>query len=594
MLFKISRAFVVGSIVVMLLYACGKNFLDTSPRGVLDEETLTDEKGLNNLLIGAYALLDNYDQAIEFNQFGASASNSLFGDIGGTVANKGSALGDQCEIYCPIERHEATSLNKACNDQWRVLYEGIKRTNQVLRISSRIDDLSDATRKNIDGQARFLRGWYHFTGRIIFKKFSYVDVADDDKIISGEIVAVPNEDEIFPRIVEDAKYAWENLPEAQDARGRINKWVAGAFYGKVLLYTGDYANARTVLTDVVENGKTPLGVKFDLVANYADNFDVDKENNIESVFAFQASANDNGGGGNANWGDMLNTPQNAGGGAGFYTPTYYFTNHFKTTAGGLPVATPQNTEVLDPYGQAGYTEYAGPVDPRLDWTVGRKGIPYHDWGMVDASWIRTDPGVTAPFSSGPYHPKKGTIRSSQTQGARDAGVWFSTGGVSLNINLIRFADVLLMAAEAEAEAAGGSLAKAFEYVNRIRTRAANTGRVKTYANPANPLGGFTNIDADVYAVAPYAAPFASKAEAIAAIRLERLLELGMEGFRFFDLVRWGVAQSEINTFYAYERQFPYARVLQTPTTVPNYASPGDDYYPVPQQQIDLSNGVIKP
>lgn len=593
MLFKISRAFVVVSVTVVVLFACGKNFLDTSPRGVLDEGTLSDVKGLNNLLIGAYALLDNYDQAIEFNQFGASASNALFGDIGGTVANKGSEFGDQCDIYCPIERHEVTSLNKALNDQWRVLYEGIKRTNQVLRISARITDLDETTRKSIDGQARFLRGWYHFTGRIIFKKFAYIDVVDDDKIISGEIVAVPNEDEIFPKIVDDAKYAYENLPETQDARGRINKWVAGAFYGKVLLYTGDYATARTVLNDVVDNGKTPLGAKFDLVPNYGDNFDVSQENSVESVFAFQASSNDNGGGGNANWGDMLNTPQNAGGGAGFFTPTYYFVNHYKTTASGLPVANPQSTQVIDPYGQPGFTEYAGPLDPRLDWTIGRKGIPYHDWGMVDDTWIRPDPGVTAPFSSGPYHPKKGTIRNSQVQGSRDAGVWFETGGVSLNINLIRFADVLLMAAEAEAEAAGGSLAKAFEYVNRVRTRAANSAKVKTYINPANPTGGFTNTDADTYAVAPYPAVFASKAEAVAAIRLERLLELGMEGFRFFDLVRWGIAQTEINAFYNYESQLPYARVLKSPTAVPNYASPGDDYYPVPQAQIDLSNGILK-
>ena len=594
MLSKKFVAPVIFCLAVVIMYACKKSFLEVSPRGVLDEPTLTDVKGLNNLLIGAYALLDNYDQAIEFNQFGASASNSLFGDIGGTVANKGSDLSDQADIYSTVERHEVTSSNKALNDQWRVLYEGIKRTNEVLRILGRVPDLTADESKNIEGQARFLRGWYHFVGRIIFKKFAYIDVTIDDQLISGEIKGVANEEEIFPKIIEDAKFAWENLPETQSAVGRINKWSAGAFYGKVLLYTKDFATARTVLNSVVDNGKNPVGLKYDLNANFGDNFDVDKENNKESVFAFQASANDNSGGGNANWGDMLNTPPNAGGGAGFFTPTYYFTNHFKTTATGVPVGNPQNTEVLDTYGQPGYTLYSGMVDPRLDWTVGRTGIPYLDWGVMDNSWIRTDQGVTAPYSSGPFHPKKGTIRSSQTQGSHDAGVWFTTGGVSLNINLIRFADVLLMAAEAETEDPAGSIAKAWQLVNRVRSRAAGSATVKTYIDDSDPSVGFTNVDAAPYRVAPYPAAFASKTEALAAIRLERLLELGMEGFRFFDLVRWGIAQQELNSFYQYESKFPYARLLRSPSVVPQYQSPGDDYYPVPQRQIDLSNGLLTP
>ena len=184
---------------------------------------------------------------------------------------------------------------------------------------------------------------------------------------------------------------------------------------------------------------------------------------------------------------MLNTPGNAGGGAAFYTPTYYFVNKFKTDASGLPVPNPDNTEVLDPYTQAGYTQYTGNVDPRLDWTVGRNGIPYHDWGVIDHSWVRPDELGAVPYSSGPFHPKKGVIRNAQVGSSHDPGVWFSTGAVSLNINLIRFADVLLMAAEAEAEDAGGSLAKAFALVNRVRARAANTPTVKMIFEQQQPV-----------------------------------------------------------------------------------------------------------
>ena len=73
--------------------------------------------------------------------------------------------------------------------------------------------------------------------------------------------------------------------------------------------------------------------------------------------------------------------------------------------------------------------------------------------------------------------------------------------------------------------------------------------------------------------------------------LKELLELGMEGWRFFDLVRWGTAATEFNAYYNYESPMPYQVVISSKT---NYASPAKDYYPVPQQQIDLSNGFIKP
>lgn len=573
------------------IYACKKSFLDVKPEGSLDENTLTDALGLNKLLVGAYAELDNYDPRTEGFVFGPSASNALYGDIGGGVANKGSAESDQKDLYAPVQRHETNPNNNTLNIQWKVSYEGIKRTNEVLRILPKVTGMSDEDKKNVEGQARFLRGWYFFQLRIIFNKVPYIDLAIDDQLNNGEIQSVANDKEIFPMILEDAKFAYENVPEMQDAVGRVNKWNAGAFYGKVLLYTHDFATARTVLNNVVDNGKNPLGVKYDLNTHFGDNFNVDFDNNKESVFAFQASANDNAGTQNSNWGDMLNTPGNAGGGAAFYTPTYYFVNKFKTDASGLPVANPDNTEVLDTYTQAGYTQYTGSVDPRLDWTIGRSGIPYHDWGLIDHSWVRPDELGAVPYSSGPFHPKKGVIRNSQVGSSHDPGVWFSTGAVSLNINLIRFADVILMAAEAEAED-GGSLTKAFALVNRIRTRAANTPTVKKYLNNSNPSGGYSNEDAGNYKAAPYTAPFASKEEALKAIRLERLLELGMEGFRFFDLVRWGIAQQELNAFYQYESKFPYAKILKSPN-VPAYTSPADDYYPIPQKQIDLSFGFLK-
>jgi starch-binding outer membrane protein, SusD/RagB family len=560
---------------VTTLAACKRAFLEVDPQGVLDEKTLATEKGVNKLLLAAYAMLDGHDGALNLGgEWGSSGSNFLYGSIGGGEANKGSDPGDQGPNMTPIQRHDATSVNGALNDRWKALYEGVKRCNTVMQVLAKVTGISDNTRKALAGQARALRAWYHFQARITFGKVPYLDEVIDADLSSGTIQGVTNETEIWPKIVEDAKYAYENLPEAMDARGRINKHVAGAIYGKILMFTKDYATAKTVLTDVVTNGKTPLGVAFDLIPNYGDNFNVDFDNNRESVLAFQASSQDNAGARNGNWGDLLNTPAaTGGGGAGFFCPTYFFTNQFKTDANGVPVASPNNTVVLDPAGQPGYTQYNGNVDTRLDWTVGRNQVPYHDWGTALTSWQRD-------VSAGPFLAKKTMIRQSQVAGTHDASIWYIAGGTALNLNLIRFSDVILLLAEAEIEAPGGSLTTAYNLINRVRNRAKNSAVVTFPAAVGVPK------------TEPYTAVFANQAAARTALRQERLLELGLEGHRFFDLVRWGVAANDISAYFTYESAFPYQVLLKNP--VPTYSSPAKDYYPVPQQQIDLSNGFIKP
>jgi len=558
--------------IVIGMNACDKGFLENSPRGVLDEATLASEKGVSKLLLSAYAMLDGHDGGLNLGgEWGSGGSNFLYGDIGGGLANKGSDPGDQGPNMTPVQRHDITSGNGAINDRWKAIYEGVKRTNTVLQVLEKATAVDAAARKNLAGQARFLRAWYHFQARILFGKVPYLDEKIDADLASGAIAGVANDVDIYPKIVEDAKFAWDNLPVSQSAVGLANKWAAGAFYGKVLLFTKDFATAKTVLTDVVANGKNSLGVAYDLNANYYDNFNVATDNSKESVFAFQASSQDNAGARNGNWGDLLNTPSaTGGGGAGFFCPTYFFANQFKTTAAGLPDPAPNNTVVYDPFGQTGFTKYAGNVDPRLDWTIGRDKVPFHDWGTYLTTWPRDR-------SAGPYAGKKIMIRQDQVAGTHDASIWFVGGGTALNMNLIRFADVLLWAAEAEIEA--GSLTTAFNLINRVRNRAANTSKV--------PIA----VTEGVALAAPYPTVFTTQAQARTAVRLERLLELGMEGHRFFDLVRWGISATELNAYYTYEGAMPY-QVLLVPK--PTFTSPANDYYPIPQQQIDLSKGFIKP
>lgn len=561
----------LASAVIAILYACEKKFLERNPEGVLDEVTLTNEKGANRLLLSAYAMLDNHDGDLEIGgEWGSGGSNFLYGSIGGGEANKGSDPNDQGPNMTPIQRHEASATNGALNDRWRGIYEGVKRTNSVMSILANAE-MSDASRKNIAGQARALRAWYHFQARILFGKVPYLDEQIDADLANNVIEGVSNETDIYPNILADAKFAYDNLDVEMDGVGRINKYVAGAIYGKILMFTNDYTTALPVLRDVVDNGVNPLGVKYELNENYDDNFNLDFDNSKESVFAFQASSQDNASARNGNWGDLLNTPSaTGGGGAGFFTPTNYFVNQFKTTAAGVPDPAPLNTQVFDPFAQAGYTQYNGNFDPRLDWTIGRDGVEFHDWGAYLTTWPRDR-------SAGPFAGKKTMIRESQVESTHDASIWFVAGGTALNMNIIRFSDVILLLAEAEIEA--GSLDNAFELVNMVRERAQNSRTVPVPAGKGTPF------------VRPYTAAFANQDAARAAVRLERLLELGMEGHRFFDLVRWGIADQELNTYYNYESEFPY-QILLKPK--PTYESPGDDYYPIPQRQIDLSNGFLQP
>jgi starch-binding outer membrane protein, SusD/RagB family len=567
---------ILSMLVVLVALGCKKKFLDVRPLGVLDEATLATEKGVNTILISAYAMLDGHDGSFGVlgNEWGSGGSNFVFGSMGGGEANRGSSPGDQAGNMVPQIRHEGTSTSGSLNDRWKALYEGVKRTNTVLQVLAKVPSISVAAKNNIAGQARFLRAWYHFQARITFGKVPYLDEVFDEQLATGAIAGVPNDHDIFPEITADVKFAYENLPATQNAVGRINKWTAGALYGKVLMFRKDYATARTVLADVVANGTNSLGVPFDLNANYGDNFNVALDNSKESVFAFQSSSQDNAGARNGNWGDQLNFPANGGiGGAGFFCPTYYFVNSFKTDAAGLPVAAPQNNVVMDPAGQAGLTQYTGNLDTRLDWTIGRNGVPFHDWGTYATSWQRD---VTA----GPYMGKKSVIRQSQVGASHDASIWFSAGGTAINMNLIRFSDVLLLLAEAEIEAPGGSLTTAFNLINRVRSRAATSPVVTFPATFGVPV------------TAPYTVPFASQAAARTAVRLERLLELGMEGHRFFDLVRWGIAQTEMNTFYNYEAALPYQALGDLNNPKANYAGTNRDYYDIPQRQIDLSNGTL--
>lgn len=563
-----------------LFYSC-KKALEQPPLGSLTPEIIANRNGVNGLLIGAYAALDGMQGGNRSlgggDAWQASPSNWVFGAISGGDASKGSDGGDQPAVD-PIANFYSDANNAYYNSKWKALYEGVARTNNVIKLLALSTDVPDDERKNILGQARFLRAHYYFELKKLWNMVPWIDE-------TTTVFNQPNNTDIWVKINDDLKYAYENLPPTQSEIGRANKWAAGAYLAKAYLYQHKYPESRDLFDVVITQGVTTSGKKYDLNVEFSDNFKPSKEDNAEVVFAIQMAANvDPDGPSNGNNGDMLNFPYGGSpfGCCGFFQPSIDLVNHYRTNeTTGLPYLTNYNDlPVKNDMGIKGgepFDQETGTLDPRLDWTAGRRGIPYLDWGLYPGEpWIRDQ------TYGGPYGPKKNIYWQATAKTDADLTTW--APGSAINYLVIRFADVLLMGAEAEAQA--GSLSKAEDYVNRVRARAADPrGWVYQYKDDEDPLAGFSTIPAANYKVGSYpAGDFSSKGKAYAltAIYFERKIELAMEGHRFFDLVRWGIADQELNSYFGYQGK------ITSDVRNGKYIKGKNDYYPIPQRQIDLS------
>lgn len=561
-------------------YSC-KKALQQPPLGSVSEELVANKNGVNSLLIGAYAALYGMQGANQSLGGGeawqGSPSNWVFGSIAGGDASKGSDGSDQPAID-PIANFYSDANNAYYNGKWKALYEGVSRTNNVLKFLAKATDITPDEGKVIAGQARFLRAHFYFEIKKFWNNAPWIDETTTD-------FNQPVSTELWAKITSDFKFAYENLPATQGEIGRVNKWAAGAYLAKSYLYQKKYADAKAVFDVVIPSGVTSSGKKYDLNASFEDNFMPSKENNPEEVFTIQMAANaDPSGPTSGNNGDMLNFPYGGSpfGCCGFFQPSIDLVNRFRTNeTTGLPYLSNYNDyAVKNDMGVGGGTEFIpdqGTLDPRIDWTAGRRGVPYLDWGNYPgAAWIRDQ------SYGGPYGPKKNIYWQKTAATDADKTTW--APGSAINYLVIRFADVLLQAAECEAQA--GSLATAQQYVNRVRARAANKeGWVYKYIDDSNPLGGFSDVPAANYKVNEYpAGDFASQGQAYAlsAIYYERKIELAMEGHRFFDLVRWGIAEKELNAYFNYQGK------ITSDVRRGKFTSGRNEYYPIPQRQIDLS------
>ncbi|WP_183557046.1 RagB/SusD family nutrient uptake outer membrane protein [Mucilaginibacter sp. SP1R1] len=581
-------------VALCLVYSCKKNLLTQNPLGNLKPENVANAAGVNGMLIGTYSLLDGVGGIGGGSN--ASGSNWMFGSIAAGDAYKGSQPSDGGQDALPVGNFTANTSNPYITSRYTLLFDGVARANDVLRTVPLAKDLAAADAKVIVAEAKFLRGFYYLELRKMYGQVPYVDE-------TSTTYNVANTTDIYPKIEADFTAAIADLPAAQPQAGRANNWAAKAYLAKTYMFEHKFPDALTLLRDLIANGQTARGQKYALNPIFQQNFSPEgaQKNSAESVFAAQNSVNDGGLGQNGNAGDDLNFPYGGPGGCcGWFNPSQSLGNSFKTDASGLPLF--DTFDVVGKDVSNGQTPWTGTLDPRLDITVGRPGIPFLDWGNPPAAWIR-DP------TDGVFNPRKNVYSQAEKGSNSDVtpGVWNNVQLVSNNINLMRFADILLMAAEAEIEAPAGITANAEADVNLVRTRAANkdgwvykgapySPGTSSYAR--NTLGA---TPADNYLVSNYpAGSFTDKTYARKAIRFERKLELGMEGMRFFDLQRWdgastglpngsftsdGSMAKEINAFFAYDVRINSQ--LQGAHFTPGL----NEYYLIPQSQIDLSKSL---
>ena len=531
-----------------MLSSCGENFLYKDPQGSVDQQALTNAQGVEMLIITAYANLTGSTG------WGSSMFNWTFGGIYGGDANKGSDTGDQA-VLNSLENYTLLNTNGYLNDKWTWVYQGAKRANLALQVLDNVEDMSESLKNTRKAELYFLRAVFYFEGVKVFgSHIPYLDetVTDNDP-------KVHNDKDIYSDILADVDKAIAGLPNQPADLGRAYVWAAKGLKAKILMQQGKMTEAEPILADVLNNGTTNSGKKFGLADDLTDNWSTYKDNTSpESIFEIQFSNDGNEHGNNAM---SICYPHNSGPGGccGFYQPSFELVNSFQVDANGLPylngeyrtkpsvtVLQPDNGNVLLPDGAKALSinDATVAVDPRLDFSIGRIGIPYKDYGPA-LNWVRDY------TNGGLFLPKKHVYSQQESNDglgrANMMNGW--APGSAMNIEYLSVRDAMLLYAECLAN--DGKLSEAMDLVNKIRARAALPVNIITFAD---------GTPAANYKVSTYPsshAAFSDKATCIKAIRMERKLELAMEGQRWFDLSRWGgdYMNSEIAAYLNYEQNY---------------------------------------
>ena len=563
--------------VMALSWSCGEEFLEEKPKGAVSEEILTTEAGVDLLLVGAYSRLDGYSNGEVGGQGEASATNWVWGDVPSDDMHRGDQTGGWSPINL-IERYETDATNPWVEGLWAANYDGVARANDAIRVLKKAgENVEPAVAVQLEAEARWLRAWYHFQLRTKIEKISYIT----DDVVASEVT---NDTEVWDKIEADIKWGIDNGMAEEVEIGRSSRWAAKALLARVHMFQQEFTEAKPYLDDIIDNGP------FQLMDHYYDNFDEEKQNNAESILEVQYTVND--GAGDANSGADHRTlfPRGADVGSccAYSAPSFDLFNAFKTDGDGLPLFdTFQDDLLLEDYGVLDtepFTPTAESLDPRVDWTIGRRGIPFLDWGPMSGSDWMLDQAGMGPFLNKKimfYKRNKGVISISSP-------TW-SNGLNGNNWRIFRLSHIILWRAEVAMEE--NDLGTAVDLVNEIRERAQDDLVMGKVNNTTFESGYELDIDEDQpaanYNLGLYTS-FPNQDYARKAIYHEMRLEFALEGMRFQDLVRWGIDEPTITKYLASELSDEKLPWLQGA----NYTGGQDDHWPVPQTQVDLQPEVL--
>lgn len=545
---KLKRVRIIFFLIVIFATGCSEDYLEEVTYGEVSPVEMTEPENVERAIISAYSVLNGqFDGASS--AFNSPASNWSFGDVVSDDAYKGGGgTGDQNNIH-QMEIFNTLPTTLDVERKWMALYEGVKRVNEAMRLLAASENFDEELKAQRKAELQFLRGHFYFELKKIYNRIPYIDetaeTVDDYAKSNTEF----SSEELWGKIEADFQAAYDVLPINQEEAGRPTKIAAKAYLAKTYLFQEQWQMAYDATTEVINSD-------YGLMDDFQELFLPENDTNKEVIFAVQHSIND---GQPSNYNGSIGDRLLAPGGPfysqyGFHRPSQNLVNAFKVNAKGLPAGSNENLTQADP------------VDPRLDISIGRPGIPYKDLNILyDADWARD----LATY--GEFAPKKRIVSANS---AYHNEVWPYVS--ALNYYIIRYGEVLLWRAEAAVEI--GDLEEARALVNQIRIRAKNTTYVKT-------LDG--NSNAANYSIDIYENPWSSQETARELVRLETRLELALEGHRFFNLVRWGIAEEVISEYLEVEK------TRRTHLSNAAFVADKNEYWPIPQAYIDgIEEGLV--
>lgn len=528
------------------------DFLDLKPTGTFTEEQL-DDSSIEGLMASAYAGLEAHFFGNN-ESFAGPITNWVF-DVRSDDALKGGGDITMEQYIHQLEVSNVTSDNAVALDKWRNNYYAISRVHKAMNA---IENSNIANKATYLGELKLLRAYFYFDLIRIFKQVPYFTENEDP---NGKRADEYTRDQIFSFIKQDLVDAYSVLPEEQSQAGRFNKYVAAAVMAKVSAFTSSWSDVETYANYVIASNK------YDFYDNYGDMSKIEFNNKKESIMAVQFStANNNA---HINWSNLLNTTYSEGAlfgtGDDFFLGSQNLVDAFATDNNGLPYLDGSDHYVKTT--ENGDGNYDGNVDPRLDFTVGRLGMPFRGH-TYNKKWCR------AYDIYGEYSGKKGLIDPSSP----DMVQGFPWGASALNYCIIRYSDIVLLKAEALIEQ-NKQLDEARTLINDVRKKAQRSIDGNYTPQDLDPFNA--NYNVGLYPSEGWTQEYARK-----AVRMERRLELAMEGNRWFDLLRWNTAVSTVNAYMQSEQRYHtyYAG---------NSISEDELYFSVPYEEVNNSNGLYK-